>query len=83
MITLASVRGALAAYRAKEENEPGVARAAVALLLAPTGSDLELLFIRRAVRADDPWSGQVAAAPIPRTPTSLPRRCVKHGKRWR
>ncbi len=60
MITLASVRGALGAYRAKEENEPGVARAAVALLLAPTGSHLELLFIRRAVRADDPWSGQVA-----------------------
>ncbi len=60
MITLATVRLALASYRAQQEHEPGVARAAVALLLAPAGSDLEVLLIRRAVRADDPWSGQVA-----------------------
>ncbi len=35
--------------------------AAVALILRETrDDDLELLFIKRAVRADDPWSGQIA-----------------------
>jgi 8-oxo-dGTP pyrophosphatase MutT (NUDIX family) len=35
--------------------------AAVALILRETPDDeLELLFIKRAVRADDPWSGQIA-----------------------
>jgi 8-oxo-dGTP pyrophosphatase MutT (NUDIX family) len=35
--------------------------AAVALILRETPNDeLELLFIKRAVRADDPWSGQIA-----------------------
>jgi 8-oxo-dGTP pyrophosphatase MutT (NUDIX family) len=35
--------------------------AAVALILRETrGDDLELLFIKRAARDDDPWSGQIA-----------------------
>jgi 8-oxo-dGTP pyrophosphatase MutT (NUDIX family) len=35
--------------------------AAVALILRETkDDDLELLFIKRAARADDPWSGQIA-----------------------
>jgi 8-oxo-dGTP pyrophosphatase MutT (NUDIX family) len=35
--------------------------AAVALILRETGTDdLEILFIQRAARADDPWSGQIA-----------------------
>ncbi len=35
--------------------------AAVALILRETRDDeLELLFIKRALRADDPWSGQIA-----------------------
>ncbi len=35
--------------------------AAVALILRETtADDLDLLFIKRAVRADDPWSGQIA-----------------------
>ncbi len=33
---------------------------AVALILAPGDGGLEALFIRRAVRADDPWSGHIA-----------------------
>ena len=42
-------------------DEPGVRRAAVALVLRPDArGDLELLFIRRAVFEGDPWSGQVA-----------------------
>lgn len=34
--------------------------AAVAIVLVPQASDLNVLFIRRAVYASDPWSGQVA-----------------------
>lgn len=41
--------------------DPKARAAAVALVLRATGSSgLELLFIRRAVYAEDPWSGQVA-----------------------
>jgi 8-oxo-dGTP pyrophosphatase MutT (NUDIX family) len=35
-------------------------RAAVALLLRPAAADLEVLLIRRAERAGDPWSGHMA-----------------------
>ena len=34
--------------------------AAVALVLCPGDDGLEVLFIKRATRADDPWSGQIA-----------------------
>lgn len=36
------------------------ARAAVALVFRAAGDDLEVLFIRRAERVGDPWSGQMA-----------------------
>lgn len=39
---------------------PGVMETAVALILTPGARGLEALFIRRATRADDPWSGHVA-----------------------
>lgn len=38
----------------------GLPRAAVAILLRGGGAGVELLLIRRAERADDPWSGHVA-----------------------
>jgi 8-oxo-dGTP pyrophosphatase MutT (NUDIX family) len=38
--------------------DPG--RASVALVLRPSGDTLELLLIKRATRADDPWSGHIA-----------------------
>jgi 8-oxo-dGTP pyrophosphatase MutT (NUDIX family) len=41
-----------------EVSEPSVS-AAVALICAPDADDLQTLFIRRAERAGDPWSGQV------------------------
>jgi 8-oxo-dGTP pyrophosphatase MutT (NUDIX family) len=37
-----------------------VPRAAVAAIFAPGGRDTELLFIQRAIRAGDPWSGHMA-----------------------
>ena len=62
MITLAQVRGALRGYQAKTVNAPEARPAAVALALldGPTPGGLEVLLIRRAERADDPWSGQIA-----------------------
>lgn len=41
-----------------ERDEP-YKEAAVALVLRATGDDAELLLIRRAQRAGDPWSGQI------------------------
>ena len=64
MITLSAVRRALRDHhpRALDPPPPDVLRAAVALILldAPPPEGLEALFIRRAERAGDPWSGQVA-----------------------
>lgn len=61
MITLAAVRRALRDHRPQRANAPDARPAAVALVLADVpGGDLEILLIRRAERADDPWSGQIA-----------------------
>jgi 8-oxo-dGTP pyrophosphatase MutT (NUDIX family) len=60
VITLDAVRRALRAHRPQHEREAGAQSAAVALILVPGPDGLEALFIRRAVRAGDPWSGQVA-----------------------
>jgi len=54
------VRRALAGHEPRAAEAPGAQPAAVALVLVPGGRGVELLFIRRAERADDPWSGQAA-----------------------
>ncbi len=54
------MRRALAGHEPRAAEAPGAQPAAVALVLVPGGRGVELLFIRRAERADDPWSGQVA-----------------------
>jgi len=41
------------------ERDPPFREAAVALVLAPRGPDAEILLMRRAIHAPDPWSGQV------------------------
>lgn len=51
------VRGALSSRPSRARVGPDQDHAAVALVVDPAGS---LLFIRRATRAGDPWSGQVA-----------------------
>jgi 8-oxo-dGTP pyrophosphatase MutT (NUDIX family) len=62
VIALNAVRLALSAHRPRREGPAGAHPAAVALVLVPGPDGLETLFIRirRAVRAGDPWSGQVA-----------------------
>jgi 8-oxo-dGTP pyrophosphatase MutT (NUDIX family) len=58
---LGPIGAALAARAPRHEVLPeGARRAAVALVLAPGASAVELLLIRRALRRDDPWSGHMA-----------------------
>ncbi len=48
----------LASHRPRTENDPTLIRAAVAVIAVPDPD--ALLFIRRAERPGDPWSGQMA-----------------------
>ena len=59
-MTLERARRALARYTAKEISAPEARPAAVALILVEQSGELEALFIKRAVRVGDPWSGPVA-----------------------
>ncbi len=60
MNTLATVRRALRDHRPQVADAPDARPAAVALILLEGPQGLEILLIRRAERADDPWSGQIA-----------------------
>jgi 8-oxo-dGTP pyrophosphatase MutT (NUDIX family) len=60
VITLATVRRALRGHPPHTIEAPGSQPAAVALILVPDATGLAALFIHRAERAGDPWSGQVA-----------------------
>ena len=60
MITLATVRLALRDHHPQVADAPDARPAAVALVLLEGPQGLEILLIRRAERADDPWSGQIA-----------------------
>ena len=59
-MTLERVRRALAGYAAQQIEAPEARPAAVALILLEQSDGLEALFIKRAARSGDPWSGQVA-----------------------
>ena len=59
-MTLEQVRRALAGHVPQPADEPGASPAAVAVILAEGVSGVEALFIHRAERAGDPWSGQIA-----------------------
>lgn len=62
MSRLPAIRRALAARVPREAVAPEARPAAVALVLFedPGAPDPQLLFIERAVRTGDPWSGQIA-----------------------
>ncbi len=60
VITLESVRAALRGVRPRAAAVGGAHPAAVSLVLVDGPQGAELLLIRRAERAGDPWSGQVA-----------------------
>lgn len=58
-MSLTHIRRALQGHRPVTDDAPGAAPAAVALLVAAAPSGAAVLLIRRAVRAGDPWSGQI------------------------
>ena len=60
MTNVDRARRALLAYRPHTDEAPEAQPAAVALILHDGAAGLEMLFIKRADRAGDPWSGQVA-----------------------
>ncbi len=61
-LTLERIRSQISAYEPTlADRSDGVAQAAVAIVVhEPRGASPELLFIERAVREGDPWSGQMA-----------------------
>ena len=69
MITLATVRRALRGHWGTPAVAPDARPAAVALVVVEGADGAEVLLIRRAVRAGDPWSGQVALPGGRREPT--------------
>lgn len=61
MLTLAEIRAALTRVTHDPQAfAPQPTHASVAMILAGAEDQLEVCFIRRAERAGDPWSGQVA-----------------------
>jgi 8-oxo-dGTP pyrophosphatase MutT (NUDIX family) len=58
-VNLARIRRALEGHRPTTDDAPGAAPAAVTLLLVDAPAGPEVLLIRRAERAGDPWSGQI------------------------
>ncbi len=61
VFTLESLATGLKGHKPARVDEPGVAEAAVGVILSPTTSgDLELLLIKRVEHEADPWSGQIA-----------------------
>lgn len=65
------LRERLAARPPVRNEVAGVPQAAVAALLVPARDDFELLLIRRAERAGDPWSGHMALPGGRRDPADL------------
>jgi len=60
VLTFHVVRRALRGYVPQSAETPEARPAAVALLLIERAGGLEALFIKRALRAGDPWSGQIS-----------------------
>jgi 8-oxo-dGTP pyrophosphatase MutT (NUDIX family) len=60
VVTIDEVRKKLAEHRPATLPEPPQSQAAVAMVLRERAKSLELLFIERASREGDPWSGHMA-----------------------
>jgi 8-oxo-dGTP pyrophosphatase MutT (NUDIX family) len=57
---LAALKTRLSARTSSSAVTPDAMQTSVALILTPGARGLDALFIRRALRADDPWSGHIA-----------------------
>lgn len=60
MSAIDEIRSAFAKYRPQIVSDPPGRRAAVAIALCESLGDLQVLFIERASREGDPWSGHMA-----------------------
>jgi 8-oxo-dGTP pyrophosphatase MutT (NUDIX family) len=60
MPTVDEIRNSLAAHRPEIRSAKDARRAAVAVVLREVEGSAEVLFIERAHRSDDPWSGHMA-----------------------
>lgn len=60
MADMQTIRGALSTHVPNTEAAPAMSRAAVALVLREVDGAPEVLFIERAKRDGDPWSGHMA-----------------------
>lgn len=60
MVSLDTIRTALREHRAEPLHDPEAPRAAVAMVFRELAGVPELLFIERAQREGDPWSGHMA-----------------------
>ena len=73
---LAGLRARLAARRPARIEEAGSLETSVALILSPGPRGLDLLLIRRAERAGDPWSGHIGLPGGRRDPGDADRLAV-------
>jgi 8-oxo-dGTP pyrophosphatase MutT (NUDIX family) len=60
LITIPKIRTCLSAHEASQLSIDEGRQAAVAMVLRDAGPGVEMLFIERARRREDPWSGQMA-----------------------
>ena len=60
VLTLSQIRGPLAARKPETISDETLLRAAVALILREGREGLDMFFIERSRREDDPWSGHMA-----------------------
>lgn len=54
------IKSKLRAMEQTSESIQAKVRAAVAVIMVPSGSGYEVLFVKRKVDSSDPWSGQIA-----------------------
>jgi 8-oxo-dGTP pyrophosphatase MutT (NUDIX family) len=81
--TVEQIRRALARHTPQlAEREPGIAEAAVSLVLAGAGEELFLCAIRRAEHPLDPWSGHMALPGGRADPADPHPRAVAERETW-
>lgn len=83
MLNIDQIRRALHGNRQRAAAfEPAPSQAAVAMILAAGAAELEVCFIRRAERAGDPWSGQVAFPGGRASPGDVDAMAVAERETW-
>jgi 8-oxo-dGTP pyrophosphatase MutT (NUDIX family) len=83
VLTITEIRAALAGVDPHATRfDPHPSQAAVAMILAEGEDGLDVCFIRRAIRAGDPWSGQVAFPGGRASPQDADAQAVAERETW-